>query len=121
MNLNFDHTLAEKYKSQSQKIRVMSENWAINNLFCPCCGNIKLLKVPNNYPVADFKCNNCNAIFELKSKQGSIGNKIVNGAFVNTKKNVTTNNIEAKIRQSLQFLRDKKFIKFIGRGHYQKI
>ena len=30
------------------------------------------------------------------------------------------NNVEAKIRQQLQFLRDKGFIKFIGRGHYKK-
>ncbi len=27
MNFNFDISLAENYKSNSQKIRVMSENW----------------------------------------------------------------------------------------------
>lgn len=31
------------------------------------------------------------------------------------------NNVEAKIRQQLQFLRDKGFIKFVGRGIYRKI
>ena len=30
-------------------------------------------------------------------------------------------NIEAKIRQQLQFLRDKGFIKFLGNGKYQKL
>ena len=30
-------------------------------------------------------------------------------------------NVEAKIRQQLQFLRDKGFIEFIGRGVYKKI
>ena len=30
------------------------------------------------------------------------------------------NNVEAKIRQQLQFLRDKGFIEFVGRGVYRK-
>ena len=81
MNLQFNQNLVNEYKSQSQKIRVMSENWAVNNLFCPCCGNEKLIKLPNNYPVADLKCDCCNAVFELKSKQGNIGNKINDGAY----------------------------------------
>ena len=31
------------------------------------------------------------------------------------------NNVEAKIRQQLQFLRDKGFIEFTARGNYKKI
>lgn len=31
------------------------------------------------------------------------------------------NNIRAKIRQQLQFLRDKGFIEFLGNGHYRKV
>ena len=31
------------------------------------------------------------------------------------------NNVKAKIRQQLQFLRDKGFIEFIGRGVYKKV
>ena len=31
------------------------------------------------------------------------------------------NNIEAKIRQQLQFLRDKGFIEFLGNGYYKKL
>lgn len=34
---------------------------------------------------------------------------------------VENKNIEAKIRQQLQFLRDKGFVEFIGRGVYKKI
>lgn len=30
------------------------------------------------------------------------------------------NNIKAKIRQQLQFLRDKGYIKFLGNGFYSK-
>lgn len=36
-------------------------------------------------------------------------------------KHPTNNNIEAKIRQQLQFLRDKGFIEFLSRGSYRKI
>ena len=81
MNLQFNQNLAEEYKNHSQKIRVMSEWWAADNLFCPCCGNNKLLKMPNNYPVGDFKCELCNSVFELKSKEGNIGNKINDGSY----------------------------------------
>ena len=37
------------------------------------------------------------------------------------KKHIYNNNVEAKIRQQLQFLRDKGFIEFLERGHYRKI
>lgn len=36
-------------------------------------------------------------------------------------KHPENNNIQAKIRQQLQLLRDKGFIKFLGNGRYQKI
>ena len=31
------------------------------------------------------------------------------------------NNVKAKIRQQLQFLRDKGFVEFVGRGVYRKV
>ena len=37
------------------------------------------------------------------------------------RKHIYNNHIEAKIRQQLQFLRDKGFIEFIERGRYRKI
>lgn len=81
MNLHFDEALGEKYRSKSQKIRVMSENWVGENMFCPCCGNPHIFKLKNNEPVADMKCDNCGEIFELKSKEGKIGKKINDGAY----------------------------------------
>ena len=39
MNLCFDQSLGLGYKSNSQKIRVMSESWVNDNIFCPVCGN----------------------------------------------------------------------------------
>lgn len=35
-------------------------------------------------------------------------------------KHISNNNVEAKIRQQLQLLRDKGFIEFLDRGHYRK-
>lgn len=36
-------------------------------------------------------------------------------------KHPDNNNAEAKIRQQLQFLRDRGFIEFLGSGNYRKI
>jgi type II restriction enzyme len=36
-------------------------------------------------------------------------------------KHLGNNNVEAKIRQQLQFLRDKGFVEFTTRGNYKKI
>ncbi len=81
MILNFDAQLALNYKSQSQRVRVLTEQWVDNSVFCPNCGHLKIDKYPNNKPVADFYCSNCREEYELKSKQDSIGTKIVNGAY----------------------------------------
>lgn len=81
MDFHFDITLAESYNSNSQKVRVMSENWVGKNMFCPICGNPHIANLDNNMPVADLQCNNCGEIYELKSKQGKIGNKINDGAY----------------------------------------
>lgn len=69
-----------KYTSSSQKIRVMSEAWVNTSIFCPNCGKT-LVKFENNQPVADFQCNSCPEQYELKSKSGSLAQKIVDGAF----------------------------------------
>ena len=91
MNLNFDESVAINYKSNPQKIRVMSEFWVVKNLFCPCCGNINVSKMKNNFPVADIFCKHCGEIFELKSKKNSIGSKIMDGAYHTMIDRITSN------------------------------
>ena len=91
MNLQFDESVAFGYKSLAQKIRVMSEFWTKENLFCPCCGNLHVEKLPNNSPVADMQCRNCGEIFELKSKKNHIGAKIVDGAYNTMIERITSN------------------------------
>jgi len=72
--------LAEQYKSASQKIRVITESWVGQEIFCPSCGNL-VNRYANNRPVADFYCTACSEDFELKSKEGILGKKVVNGAY----------------------------------------
>lgn len=81
MNMYFDTSLASGYKSGAQIIRVLSESWVSSNVFCPCCGRERIHELKNNMPVADMQCDRCGEIFELKSKNGHIGNKIVDGAY----------------------------------------
>ena len=81
MNLSFDIELATRYKSNSQRVRVMSEQWVADNVYCPCCGNSHLRKLKNNTPVSDFVCEKCQKIFELKSKCQHIGTKIAGSAY----------------------------------------
>jgi type II restriction enzyme len=80
MQLAFDIAIANRYKSQSQKIRVLTESWVKNEIFCPSCGN-KINRYESNRPVADFYCKSCREDYELKSKKNGIGKKIVNGAY----------------------------------------
>lgn len=81
MNLNFNVRLAEGYKSNSQIVRRLTEDWVLNNSYCPNCGEITLNEFANNSPVADFFCKKCNEEFELKSKNGMLTNTITDGAY----------------------------------------
>ena len=42
MNLKFDIEKIKNYKSNSQKARVLTENWVNENMYCPRCGNFNL-------------------------------------------------------------------------------
>lgn len=90
MNLLMNYNLVEKYHSNSQKARILTEDWVKNNCYCPVCGN-SLEHFPNNKPVADFYCNNCNEIYELKSKNGNLSNTINDGAYQTMIERITSN------------------------------
>lgn len=71
--------LADKYKSPSQIVRVVSEEWLSKQAFCPACDSDTLEPFSNNYKVADFYCSRCSEQFQLKSKKNSLGQKLVDG------------------------------------------
>ncbi len=81
MNLTLDKKLGIGYLSETQKIRVISENWVLKQIYCPNCGNTNIEEYENNKPVADFYCKKCIEDFELKSKKGKIRKTIPAGAY----------------------------------------
>lgn len=92
MKLILNTKLAEEYTSASQKMRVLTENWVDNSIYCPNCGHLEIENYPNNKPVADFYCTNCREDYELKSKKDSIGTKIVDGAYSTMIERLQSNN-----------------------------
>lgn len=90
MNFNLNSELVLNYKNNCQKIRIMSESWVLHNIFCPSCGNLHISSLPNNMPVADFKCEHCGEVYELKSKNSKIGKKIADGAYSTMIKRITS-------------------------------
>jgi type II restriction enzyme len=91
MDLKLNTKLAEEYNSNSQKVRVMTENWVGINSYCPCCTNTNLNEFNNNRPVADFYCSSCAEEFELKSKSGNISNMITDGAYATMIERINSN------------------------------
>lgn len=81
MNLALNTELAHGYKSKSQIARLLTEDWVLNNSYCPNCGSLPLSEFENNRPVADFYCENCEEEFELKSKSGKLSSTITDGAY----------------------------------------
>lgn len=81
MELKFDVSRLNGYHSNSQIARILTESWVRENMYCPRCGHPHIEKFENNRPVADFFCPICNNEYELKSKNGSLGAKINDGAY----------------------------------------
>ncbi len=83
MNLSLDEpTLG--YKSASQIARITTEKWVRENLFCPNCGG-RLFPYASNTKTKDVFCRNCAESYQIKSKKGKFGNKLI-GAEYNTTK-----------------------------------
>ena len=91
MNLNLHEAVIRKYDSVSQRIRVLTETWLKNEMYCPSCGCEKLEKMPNNSKMADFFCENCGEIYELKSKKIPLGRQILDGAYYAALERVNSN------------------------------
>lgn len=91
MKLVFPELIGLTYSKLSQRIRVISEQWVNNEMYCPACGSVDLSKFPNNTKLADFFCEHCGEIYELKSKHGSIGKTILDGAYYTALERIMSN------------------------------
>ena len=84
MLLTFNSEIADGYKSNAQRARVLTENWVATHTFCPVCGKPSLSQYGANRPVADFYCDDCLSEYELKSKDnktGTVSSKVPDGAY----------------------------------------
>lgn len=90
MELRLDGII-ENYHSGTQIARVLTESWVSRNMYCPRCGNIHISHFEKNRPVADFFCPVCKSQFELKSKNGNFGKRIIDGAYDTMIERITSN------------------------------
>lgn len=90
MELFLDKKIAQNYENSAQKARILTENWVGNFAFCPNCGCVKMNKYPNNRAVRDFYCPRCHEDYELKSKQETMGAKIVDGSYAKMIERITS-------------------------------
>lgn len=70
-----------RYKSPAQRARVLTEPWALENLFCPNCPSPRLHPTDTGTEAIDFLCPDCEEPFQLKSQSHSFGRKIVDAAY----------------------------------------
>lgn len=69
------------YTSNSQRARVATERWAAENLYCPGCPSLKLEAGRVGLAVRDFVCPTCGEVYQLKSKRGRHGMRIMDSAY----------------------------------------
>ena len=80
MDFEFEESQAV-FKSGAQKARVWTEDWVLREMYCPACGQKNLNDFPNNQPVADFYCGQCDEQYELKATKSKFGRKVNDGAY----------------------------------------
>ncbi len=81
LDLQMDPAAGSGYKSASQIARRVTEDWATRNLYCAACAFYELIPAKPNAPVLDFRCPECSAAYQLKSKSGPFGRSVSNSAY----------------------------------------
>ena len=81
MNLQCRPELATNYKSGAQIARVLTEEWAARELYCPACDSNRLSRSRANTPAIDFECPGCTQLFQLKSLKNWNPTKVVDAGY----------------------------------------
>ncbi len=71
----------ENYKSNRQRVRIATEAWGVENLYCLNCDSDELSASPVGTAAVDYVCPACDASFQLKAQSHSFGSKIVDAAY----------------------------------------
>lgn len=69
------------YRSASQRARIATELWGLNNLYCANCTSHRLEPSPPNTPAIDFECPKCRIRFQLKSQSHAFGSRVLDFAY----------------------------------------
>ena len=77
----YDKSILERYKSNSQRARVLTENWFNSQMYCPSCLNKSITSYPNNKKVYDFLCDKCKADYQLKASNKKFKTRVLDGEF----------------------------------------
>lgn len=96
--LSFNQDLIINYTNNSQKVRVMSENWTENNIYCPNCW-YKIINLENNKKVSDFLCENCKENYEQKASKNKFKDKVLSSEY-----NTLIERLNSKNKPNLFFL-----------------
>jgi type II restriction enzyme len=81
MLLSCDQSIADGYKSEAQRSRVLSEAWFQSNGYCLACDSDKLTATRANTKATDFICPSCRQNYELKASRNRPGRTLVDGAY----------------------------------------
>ncbi len=81
MDLQCKIDLASAYKAGPQIARVLTEDWAARELYCPACDSRRLLGSRANTPAVDLECPRCSQLFQLKSMKSWNPRKIVDAGY----------------------------------------
>lgn len=76
-----DLNLKLHYSSPSQQVRRISEDWVARNGYCLRCDSDLLTATAANTRSRDFHCAVCSHGYELKSKCGKFGTRVLDGAY----------------------------------------
>jgi type II restriction enzyme len=76
-----DISLADRYKSQAQRSRVLSEAWFRSNAYCLGCDSDSLRATAANTKATDFICPTCDQNYELKAFRIKPARTLVDGAY----------------------------------------
>ncbi len=88
-----NHELARAYRSNSQRARVITEDWVLRNAYClACCRNDLRATAPNT-PAQDFVCTSCDSTYELKSTRRRTHHKVVDGAYIAMMRRIQTGTV----------------------------
>jgi len=81
LNLQMDTTQLSRFKSSSQRARVLTELWGASNLYCANCSTERLTQARPNTEAIDYSCEGCSATFQLKSQRSPLRGRVVDAGY----------------------------------------